>query len=185
MFNINKNGIYITRSRFDYYQEQLKHLEGEVLMNLSRELASSPGSGMGRPLDLPIHDFARRFYAEVEKIKHILTYSKFIDDLEKPKDPLLVFLGATVLLRDEELGDEFSYLILDADETNPSQGVISYKSPLGSELIGKKNGDLITLPNGFHYRIKSIEYKPLNLDYPITDWTDILPSQTSQKSQKH
>ncbi len=38
-------------------------------------------------------------------------------------------------------GKEKEYQILGSEETNPTAGVISHHSPLGSALIGRKVGD--------------------------------------------
>jgi hypothetical protein len=174
MNNLKETGVYLSRSKYDYYQNQLDHMEKDVSMKLAKELGKSPGSGMGRPLDLPIHNFARRFYAEIDSIRYKINNAIVIDDLEKPEDPIRVFLGATVHLKDIDYCDIFSYLILGSDEADPPNGKISYQSPLGSELLGKSPGDSISLSNGVKYSIIKIEYKPLDFNYTITDWNKIL-----------
>ena len=56
----------------------------------------------------------------------------------------VVSLGSRVTLT---VGSkEVAYLILGSEETDPSRGVISHKSPLGAALMGKKVGDKIKSP---------------------------------------
>jgi len=48
-----------------------------------------------------------------------------------------------------------TYTILGGSESNPSHGVISHLSPLGSALLGKRVGDVVSV-NGKDYEILSI-----------------------------
>ncbi len=69
-----------------------------------------------------------------------------------------VSLGHTVTLEQQD-GTTQMYTILGSSETNPSKGVISSSSPLGSAILGKKKGDQVTisLPKGQTvYTIRSI-----------------------------
>jgi transcription elongation factor GreB len=54
-----------------------------------------------------------------------------------------VLFGATVTVTDEN-GDDKTYAIVGIDETNVAAGHISWISPLGSALLKKKEGDLVT-----------------------------------------
>lgn len=68
-----------------------------------------------------------------------------------------VDIGATVTLDDGR--KEIIYTIVGGEESNPSEGSISHKSPLGKVLMGKKVGEKVklTVPMGeFMYHIKSI-----------------------------
>jgi transcription elongation GreA/GreB family factor len=60
-----------------------------------------------------------------------------------------VFFGATVDVEDEE-GERATYIIVGEDEIDSSHGRISYKSPVGRALIGKRLGDTVTVrrPSG-------------------------------------
>lgn len=72
-----------------------------------------------------------------------------------------VQFGATTKVVDDD-GEEKSYQIVGVDETDAKNGKISWKSPIGSALMGKTEGDsvLIRTPKGeFELEILSIEYK--------------------------
>lgn len=56
----------------------------------------------------------------------------------------VVFFGATVEVEDEN-GKRSRYLLVGPDETDPSAGRISFKSPLGHALLKKKPGDTVTV----------------------------------------
>src|SRR5262249_20092314 len=57
-----------------------------------------------------------------------------------------VFFGATVTVEDED-GERFTYQIVGGDELDESLGPgrISYEAPLGRALLGKREGDEVTV----------------------------------------
>jgi transcription elongation factor GreA len=61
-----------------------------------------------------------------------------------------VIFGSTVLLIDEDSGNEITYQIVGEDEADAKAGMISYTSPIARALIGKEEGDVVTVraPNG-------------------------------------
>ena len=53
-----------------------------------------------------------------------------------------VFFGATVDV-EEESGARRTYVIVGEDETNSATGRISWRSPMGRALLGKRAGDVV------------------------------------------
>ncbi|MBK7584155.1 MAG: transcription elongation factor GreB [Myxococcales bacterium] len=56
----------------------------------------------------------------------------------------VVFFGATVEVVDEE-GQHKRYRIVGPDEVDPGAGTISFRSPLGTALMKRKVGDIVTV----------------------------------------
>lgn len=80
-------------------------------------------------------------------------------DTTQIKSETIVF-GATVVLIDD-LGKEQTYQIVGEDEYDISKGHISWKSPLGRALLGKKQGEEVCVlaPGGEkYYTVRKIEY---------------------------
>jgi transcription elongation factor GreA len=78
-----------------------------------------------------------------------------------------VSFGSTVLLTDQNSGEEISYTIVGGTESNPSKGLISIQSPMARALIGKEEGDEVelVLPSGKKaYDIEEISYKEIVLN---------------------
>ncbi len=78
----------------------------------------------------------------------------------RPADPSRVFFGATVQVADEE-GEERSFRIVGADETDAADGRISVDSPVARALLGKAEGEVVRvrLPGGeAEYAIVSVSY---------------------------
>ena len=72
-----------------------------------------------------------------------------------------VVFGATVILADEETGDEITYQIVGEDEADINAGLISVTSPIARALIGKIEGDIaeVQAPGGVKsYEIVEVQY---------------------------
>ncbi len=71
-----------------------------------------------------------------------------------------VFFGATVDLEDED-GQVRTYVIVGEDETDSATGRISWRSPVGRALLGKRAGDVVLVrrPAGeTEMEIRSVRY---------------------------
>ncbi|MCY4641188.1 MAG: transcription elongation factor GreA [Gammaproteobacteria bacterium] len=72
-----------------------------------------------------------------------------------------VTFGATVILADENTGEEFTYTIVGEDEADIKQRMVSISSPIARAMIGKEEGDVITVdaPAGDReYEIVEVSY---------------------------
>ena len=98
---------------------------------------------------------------ELNRLQSILDSATVIEPLPKGKKKTVTF-GCHVKLENLDNGNKTKYQILGEFESNPSEGTISYKSPLGRELIGCKKGDVIAImrPAG------DIEYEILDIFVP-------------------
>lgn len=56
-----------------------------------------------------------------------------------------IMFGATVTLSDTDTGDEVTYKILGGYEADPKKNIISIDSPIGKALIGKAEGDEVSV----------------------------------------
>ncbi len=78
-----------------------------------------------------------------------------------------VSFGSTVHLTDQVTDEEISYTIVGGQESNPAKGLISIQSPMARALIGKEEGDEVslTLPTGKKtYEIEEVVYEEIILD---------------------
>jgi transcription elongation factor GreA len=80
-----------------------------------------------------------------------------IDTLQSDK----VIFGSTVTLEDMETGDQKTYTLLGPDEADHTKGTISIESPVGRAMLGKQEGDEISvqIPRGrVDYEIVSVGF---------------------------
>lgn len=73
------------------------------------------------------------------------TLSKVVVLDPKEYDHDKVRFGSTVKVLDIDTDEEFSYTIVGAFESNPDKNLISFNSPMAKQLLGKEEGDEITL----------------------------------------
>lgn len=81
-----------------------------------------------------------------------------------------VAYGASVTLEDVETGEIKEYIVLGPDETDYVKGSISVFSPVGRALLGREEGDEITVdaPRGkLSYEIVKIEFKDPSKYFPM------------------
>lgn len=91
------------------------------------------------------YDEAKNEQAQVEarivQIEGTLKVARVVDDSEISTDT--VGIGTRVKLLDVEFEDEEEYSIVGSSEADPSQNRLSYESPVGKALMGKKAGDIV------------------------------------------
>lgn len=96
----------------------------------------------------------------IHEIETILKNATVIE--EKRVSKTRVSLGGLVSVRDEETGDEETYLIVGAQEEDVFNGKLSNESPVGSTLIGKQKGQVVDVktPSGM------LKYKIMDISLP-------------------
>ena len=96
----------------------------------------------------------------IQELEYVLSHCQLIDVANLNAGTRVVF-GATVELADCDTGDEVTYQIVGDLESDIKQGLISISSPLSRALIGKHEGDTVTIqaPKGDRdYDIIAVRY---------------------------
>lgn len=88
-------------------------------------------------------DEQRDIEARIEEIEKILKNAEVV--LEDEVDVNVINIGCKVRILDMEYNEELVYKIVGSTEANSLKGKISNESPLGSELIGKKVGEICSV----------------------------------------
>ncbi len=82
-------------------------------------------------------------------------------DIKKIENNGNVIFGSTVTVKDLEVDKKKTYKIVGKDEADISKNLIYFKSPIGKELIGKSNEDMVIVktPSGEKtFEILDIKY---------------------------
>ncbi|MDB5254852.1 MAG: Transcription elongation factor GreA [Candidatus Nomurabacteria bacterium] len=85
-------------------------------------------------------------------LKHAIVVSRQTDGT--------VDVGSTVVIKKGDESNTRTFILVGSEETDMLSGKISYKSPIGAALYGKKKGDTVTVstPKGdMDYSIVSVE----------------------------
>ena len=142
--------IPMTRTGYDKLEEELKKLKTRDRAQIVKEIEIARAHG-------DISENAE-FHAAKEKQSHIegrilvvedkLARAQVIDPSGQSLDT--VRFGHTVDLIDAESDEEVSYTILGEEEADVATGSISITSPVARALLGKGEGDSVTvrIPKG-------------------------------------
>lgn len=151
----------ITKEGMDRLNNELNHLikvEREALKKTIQEARE-----LGDLKENAEYHAAKEKQSQLEgrimQLQGVLAQAQIVD-VSQVNSEKIVF-GATVTLLDIEKDSRVTYQIVGEFESNKEQGKISYTSPLGKALIGKEEGDLVTVraPKGdVEYEIESVEY---------------------------
>jgi transcription elongation factor GreA len=96
----------------------------------------------------------------IKELEAALSHAQIIDVSKLNAGSRIVF-GATVELAEDETGEEVTYQIVGDLEADIKQGLISISAPIARALIGKHEGDSVTIqaPNGQrNYDIVAVRY---------------------------
>ena len=112
--------------------------------------------------------------AKIRDYEAKLSMADIIDPRKLSSTNKVVF-GVTVTVCDVDSGDEKTFSIVGADESDIEKGWISCESPLGRSLIGKELGDIAkaSVPGGER------EYEILNIVVDYQDDSEDLDEQTT------
>ena len=149
---------FLTREGYQKFQEELDWLidvrRPEVAMRLSQAVEGSDDD------DTAEYEAAKDeqglIEARIKKLEIMLASACILD--EQPKQVDRVDVGDHVTVQ-EEGGEPETYLLVGPAEADPLKGRISYESPLGTALLGRKVGDVarVNAPAGtFEVRVISI-----------------------------
>ncbi len=134
-------------------EKELKELSGpkrqEII--LAVEYAKSLGDLSENAEYHAARDAQGRLEDRIKQIEYILKHAEVV---ERPSDGS-VAVGSNVIIQKDGETNTRTFQIVGSEETDMLSGKISYKSPIGQALIGKKKGDIASVltPKG------EIDYK--------------------------
>jgi transcription elongation factor GreA len=137
--------IPMTPSGYTKLEAELKQLKTVERRKISNEIEVARAHG-------DISENAE-FHAAKEKQSHVEGRIRIVEDkLARAQvietggnPPESVRFGVTVVLSDNDTGEEVQYTITGEDESDVSVGLISVTSPVARALLGKSVGDEVTV----------------------------------------
>ncbi len=87
--------------------------------------------------------------AKIRDIEAKLAHAQVIDP-RQITDPQKVMFGVSVRITNLDTEEKKVFMLVGADESDVQKGRVSFESPIGKSLIGKAEGDIVTiqLPGG-------------------------------------
>src|SRR5690348_13652814 len=159
---VNARKAYITPEGAKRLRAELDQLWTVERPRVTQEVADA--AAQGDRSENAEYIYGKRRLREIDRRVRFL--AKRLDELvvvtEAPGDASRVFFGAWVTLEDED-GEEVTYRIVGPDESDVDKGWISMDAPVARALLGKRDGDEVTVrrPKGdITYTITAVRYSP-------------------------
>jgi transcription elongation factor GreB len=155
---------YITLAGAKRLQEELARLRSKERPKVVQEV--SDAAAQGDRSENAEYIYGKRRLREIDRRMGFLTRRLEKAVVVEPRRDAAgkIFFGAIVLVEDEE-GAQAKYQIVGEDEIDLEQRRISWRSPLGRVLLGKRQEDTVVLrkPSG------EVELTILEVRYEITE----------------
>src|SRR6185436_3958354 len=135
---------YITPAGAKRLAEELRKLVETERPRVVQEVADA--AAQGDRSENAEYIYGKKRLREIDRRIHFLTKrldSAVVVRNEETRKDIVVF-GATVEVEDED-GKRSRYTLVGADESDPAQGKLSWKSPIGRALLKKSVGDVVTV----------------------------------------
>lgn len=142
--------LYITEEGKKEKEERLKYLKNEKRPEVLEKLKIA--RDFGDLSENSEYDAAKKEQSivetEIASIEETLRKAVIVGKKDISHDTIGV--GSTVTVLDMDFNEEDTYKIVGVIESDPDRNYVSNESPIGSSLIGKKIGDIVsfTTPGG-------------------------------------
>ena len=134
--------ILLTQEGYNKLREKLDYMKSVRRIEVSERLKAA--IALGDLSENSEYDDAKneqgRLEGEISDLETKLRNSEIIQ-AQEGSDQIMV--GSTVTIRDVELDEMQTYMIVGSTETDPDDNKISDESPLGSVLLGKSAGTIV------------------------------------------
>ena len=140
----------LTKEGLRKLEEELEDLKTNQRAEVVQEIEIA--KGFGDLSENAEYSAAREKQSRIEgrilELQEMIEHAELIDTDAQPSDAANV--GSVVRVYDLEYEEEDEYKIVGASEADPLEGLISNESPVGAALLGKKEGEDVTIavPDG-------------------------------------
>lgn len=133
---------YLSQEKFDQLKEELIRLKTVERKEVAERLEYA--KSLGDLSENAEYHEARDQQADIEdRIKQVEEMIKNVAIVTE-KHGQTVDIGSTVVIK-KDGGAEGTYVIVGSEEANMLAGKISYQSPIGGSLLGKRKGETVSV----------------------------------------
>ena len=142
--------IPMTRDGYDKKKAELDHLQGVVMLEITKRVATA--RDLGDLSENAEYHAARedqgQLQAKIDLLKSQLARAYFVEKDSLPKDEIA--FGSRVTVYDEDMEEEETFELVGPGEEDPGENRILTSSPIGKGLLGKNKGEIaeIEVPMG-------------------------------------
>ncbi len=154
-----KKQMLYTQQGYNELVEELSYLKNTRREEIKEDIATA--RSFGDLSENAEYDEARNEQAKVEarikELEEMIINAVIVD--ESKIDTKIVSVGSSVMVFDVDFDEEIEYQIVGSNEANPLLNKISDQSPIGKAIVGKRQGEEITVetPGGIvHLKIGKV-----------------------------
>lgn len=156
------NKVPVTVRGHELLKEELKRLKSVERPNVIKAIAEARAHGdLKENAEYHAAKEQQGFIeGRIQHLEYTISHAQIIDVAKLNPGEKVVF-GATVMLADEETGEEIQYQIVGDIEADIKHNRIAVSSPISRALIGRQVGDVVVVraPAGDReYEIIDVEY---------------------------
>ena len=143
---MSRNEVMLTEEGLKQLQEEVDHLSTVKRDEVAERIREA--RDFGDISENSEYDDAKNEQAMLEHrisvLQEKLRRARVIKESDIDTDK--VSIGSTVTLKDIERGEVRVYTLVGSAEADPSKAKLSNESPVGQAIIGKRVGDVVTVP---------------------------------------
>ncbi|HEX2866312.1 MAG TPA: transcription elongation factor GreA [Ignavibacteriales bacterium] len=141
----DSNFVYLTKERLLELEKELTELKTVGRQKIAEKIAEARSHG-----DLSEnaeYDAAKEeqglFELRISKLENMLSRVRLIDTSNLPQDQIHILSKVTV--KNLKNSNTYEYMLVSPEEADFQAGKISITSPVGQGLMGKKQGDKVSV----------------------------------------
>ena len=139
---MDEKKTFLTQDGYDKLNKKLDYLKSVRRMEVSERLKAA--IALGDLSENSEYDDAKneqgRLESEISELEAKLSNSEIIQSAVNTGK---VTIGSTVTIRDVELDDVETYMVVGSTEADPANNKISDESPLGAAILNKSAGEIV------------------------------------------
>lgn len=151
----------MSQTRFEELRKELSYLKTTRSDEVAEQIKIA--RGFGDLSENSEYDEAKneqgKLYSRIAELEEILQHVVIVDESHAPTN--MVTIGCKVVVCDATGKEMPEYKIVGSQEADPMKNIISEESPFGKALLGKKEGQQVTVeaPKGnLTYTVKKINH---------------------------
>jgi transcription elongation factor GreA len=138
--------VILTQQGLEELKAKIEHLSTDRRHEVAERIKEA--RAFGDISENSEYDDAKNEQAMLEKqiadLEEKLRSATVIDEGDVTTD--VVSVGVTVHVKDQKTDKSVKYKIVGSAEANPSENKLSNESPVGKALLGKKRGEIVSVP---------------------------------------
>ena len=159
---MSQDRIPMTREEYDGLKAKIDHMQNVLMIEVTKRVATA--RDMGDLSENAEYHAAREdqgmLQAKINHLKNELSRADIVDLNNVAKD--VVAFGAKVRVKDLDLDEEETFMLVGPGKEDFAQNKILTSSPIGKGLVGKRKGEIaeIQVPMGtLRFQVLDIEFE--------------------------